>query len=231
MNNSLILVVEDEPEISAIIVSYLEAAGFRTIQAFDGELAYKRFQQLNPDLILLDIKIPKYDGIDVLRDIRRISSTPIIMLTAMAEDIEKISALRLGADDYILKPFNTLEVVERVKAVLRRTKGFKTDECIVRVGMLDIDSSAHAVFVCKGDEKNILPLTHTEFSLIAHMSAAPRRAYSRSELIDACLPEGEALERTIDSHVSNARKKLEMVGARGFLQNVRGVGYRLEPLL
>jgi two-component system response regulator AdeR len=230
MNNSLILVVEDEPEISAIIVSYLEAAGFRTIQAFDGELAYKRFQQLNPDLILLDIKIPKCDGIDVLRDIRRISSTPIIMLTAMAEDIEKISALRLG-DDYILKPFNTLEVVERVKAVLRRTKGFKTDECIVRVGMLDIDSSAHAVFVCKGDEKSILPLTHTEFSLIAHMSAAPRRAYSRSELIDACLPEGEALERTIDSHVSNARKKLEMVGARGFLQNVRGVGYRLEPLL
>lgn len=223
--------VEDEPEISAIIASYLEAAGFRTIQAFDGDLAYKMFQQLNPDLILLDIKIPKCDGIDVLRDIRRVSNTPIIMLTAMAQDIEKISALRLGADDYILKPFNTLEVLERVKAVLRRTKGFKSDEAIVRVGMLDIDSSAHAVFVCKDDEKKILPLTHTEFSLIAHMSVAPRRAYSRSELIDACLPEGEALERTIDSHVSNARKKLEMVGARGFLQNVRGVGYRLEPLL
>ncbi|MFT5420499.1 MAG: two-component system response regulator AdeR [Candidatus Endobugula sp.] len=231
MNNSLILVVEDEPEISTIIVSYLEAAGFRTLQAGDGELAYKIFQQLHPDLILLDIKIPKCDGIDVLRDIRRMSSTPIIMLTAMAEDIEKISALRLGADDYILKPFNTLEVVERVKAVLRRTKGVNTDEGIVRVGMLDIDSSAHAVFVCHGDEKKILPLTHTEFSLIAHMSVAPRRAYSRSELIDACLPEGEALERTIDSHVSNARKKLEVVGARGFLQNVRGVGYRLESLL
>ncbi|MFQ3324398.1 MAG: two-component system response regulator AdeR [Pseudomonadales bacterium] len=231
MNNALILVAEDEPEILAIVIPYLEGAGFRTIQASDGALAYTLFQQLNPDLVLLDIRMPKRDGIEVLRDIRRISNTPIIMLTAMADDIEKISALRLGADDYILKPFNTLEVVERVKAVLRRTKGFNSEEHLVRVGILDIDSSAHAVFVCKGDDKNILSLTHTEFSLIEHMSAAPRRAYSRSELIDACLPEGEALERTIDSHISNARRKLEIAGAGGFLQNVRGVGYRLEPLL
>jgi two-component system response regulator AdeR len=231
MNNSLILVVEDEPEISEIIVSYLERAGFRTIQAMDGVLAYTLFRQLNPDLILLDIKMPKRDGIDVLRDIRKVSNTPIIMLTAMAEDIEKISALRLGADDYILKPFNPLEVVERVKAVLRRTKGAENDEHLVRIGMLDIDSSAHAVFVCEGEDKKMLPLTQTEFLLIAHMSAAPRRAYSRSELIDACLPEGEALERTIDSHVSNARRKLETAGVKGFLQTVRGVGYRLVPLL
>lgn len=231
MNNSLILVVEDEPEISEIIVSYLERAGFRTIQAADGALAYTLFRQFSPDLILLDIKMPKRDGIDVLRDIRKVSNTPIIMLTAMAEDIEKISALRLGADDYILKPFNTLEVVERVKAVLRRTKGSDNNENLVQVGLLDIDSSAHAVFVGEGEDKKMLPLTHTEFSLIAHMSAAPRRAYSRSELIDACLPEGEALERTIDSHVSNARRKLEAEGVKGFLQTVRGVGYRLEPLL
>jgi two-component system response regulator AdeR len=231
MNNSLILVVEDEPEISEIIVSYLEGAGFRTIQAADGVSAYTLFRQLSPDLILLDIKMPKRDGVDVLRDIRKVSNTPIIMLTAMAEDIEKISALRLGADDYILKPFNTLEVVERVKAVLRRTNGSDNNEYLIRVGMLDIDSSAHAVFVCEGEDKKILPLTHTEFSLIAHMSAAPRRAYSRSELIDSCLPEGEALERTIDSHVSNARRKLETAGVKGFLQTVRGVGYRLEPLL
>lgn len=231
MNNALILVVEDEQEISEIIVSYLDNAGFRTIQAADGVLAYSLFQQLNPDLILLDIKIPERDGIEVLRDIRRISSTPIIMLTACSEDIEKISALRLGADDYILKPFNTLEVVERIKAVLRRTKGVEIDASLVRVGMLDIDSSAHAVFVCTGNEKRILPLTRTEFSLIEHMSSAPRRAYSRSELIEACLPEGETLERTIDSHVSNARRKLEVSGAIGFLQTVRGVGYRLEPLL
>ncbi len=136
MNNSLILVVEDEPEISAILVSYLEVAGFRTAQAADGDIAYTLFRQLSPDLILLDIKMPKRDGIDVLRDIRRVSNTPIIMLTAMSEDIEKISALRLGADDYILKPFNTLEVIERVKAVLRRTKGTADIEYLVRVGML-----------------------------------------------------------------------------------------------
>jgi two-component system response regulator AdeR len=231
MENSLILVVEDEPEISVIIVSYLKAAGFRTILAGDGDMAFTMHQQMKPDLILLDIKIPKRDGIDVLRDIRKLSYTPIIMLTAMAEDIEKISALRLGADDYILKPFNTLEMVERVKAVLRRTKGFEADKGLVRVGVLDIDLSAHALFVCNGGEKVYLALTYTEFSLIAHMSSASRRAYSRSELVDACLPEGETLERTIDSHVSNARKKLETAGAKGFLQNVRGVGYRLETLL
>jgi two-component system response regulator AdeR len=190
MNNSLILVVEDEPEITIIVTSYLEAAGFRTIQAGDGDLAYKLFQELNPDLILLDIKIPKRDGNDLLRDIRRISTTPIIMLTAMADDIEKVAALRLGADDYILKPFNSLEVVERVKAVLRRTKGSDNDEALIRVGMLDIDISAHAVFACRANEKKLLALTYTEFSLIAHMSVAPRRAYSRS---DRCLsPRGRS---------------------------------------
>jgi len=124
----------------------------------------------------------------------------------MAEDIEKISALRLGADDYIVKPFNPLEVVERVKAILRRLDGAAAPERTLSIGVLDIDRSAHAVFIREGRDRRLVFLTHTEFLLIAHMASAPRRAFSRSELVDACLPEGEVLARTIDSHVSNARR-------------------------
>ena len=230
MTNALVLVAEDEPEITDIIVTYLDRAGFRTVTAMDGELALLHFRSFKPDIVLLDVKMPKRDGIDVLRSIRQASDTPVIMITAMAEEIEKISTLRLGADDYIIKPFNALEVVERVKAVLRRTRGTIDVSRTVAVGQLDIDPSAHAVFIRNGETRRSITLTHTEFSIISHMSATPHRAFSRSELVDACLPEGDALERTIDSHVSNARRKLELAGAKGFLETVRGVGYRLEPL-
>lgn len=230
MDNALILVVEDEPEISNIIVAYLERTGFRTVTANDGELALTQYRLLKPDLVLLDIKMPKRDGIEVLREIRQTSDTPVIMITAMAEDIEKISALRLGADDYVIKPFNTLEIVERVKAVLRRGQGTTRTDRAINVGPLVIDNSAHAVFIRIGHDTQSISLTHSEFLLVSHMARAPKRAYSRSELVDACLPEGDALERTIDSHVSNARRKLNSAGAPGFLETVRGVGYRLEPL-
>ncbi len=231
MRNTLVLVAEDEPDILDILISYLDRAGFRTISARDGALALTLFWQVNPDIVLLDVKMPKLDGIEVLRDIRRKSDIPIIMITAMSEDIEKISALRLGADDYIIKPFNTLEVVERVKAVLRRTHGSIGKSRTINIGPIVVDSTTHAVFVKDGSARKHVSLTHTEFLLIEHMANAPRRAYSRLELVDACLPEGDALERTIDSHVSNARKKLHKAGAIGFLETVRGVGYRLEPLL
>lgn len=230
MNNALVLIAEDEPEISQIIATYLERAGFRTATASDGDIALAVFQQLKPDIILLDIKMPKRDGVDVLRELRRTSQTPVIMITAMAEDIEKISALRLGADDYITKPFNALEVVERVKAVLRRGDTLSDGSKPLRVGPLYIDLSAHAIFAERDTGSELLPLTRTEYSLMAHMARAPRRAFSRSELVDACLSEGDALERTVDSHISNARRKVENTGVVGYLQTVRGVGYRLAPL-
>ncbi len=230
MNNSLVLIAEDDLEISEIIVSYLERAGFRTIRATDGAVTMDLFRQLEPDIVLLDVNMPKRDGIEVLREIRQLSDTPVIMVTAMTEDIEKVSALRLGADDYVLKPFNPLEVIERVKAVLRRTNGQVNGIRSIRVGMLEINLNSHAIFVCLGNNKHHVVLTQTEFALIAHMSSMPKKAYARSELVDACLPEGNALERTIDSHISNARKKLQLAGATGFLETIRGVGYRLEPI-
>ena len=230
MDNALVLIAEDQPEISQIIVTYLERAGFRTATAHDGEIALAVFQQLKPDIVLLDVKMPKRDGVDVLRELRRTYETPIIMITAMAEDIEKISALRLGADDYITKPFNPLEVVERVKAVLRRSDALSDKSNSLRVGPLLIDTSAHAIFTEIGGTSQFVSLTLTEYSLIAHMARAPQRAFNRSELVDACLSEGDALERTVDSHISNARRKLEELGVVGYLQTVRGVGYRLAPL-
>jgi len=230
MDNALILVAEDEPEIADIVTAYLERANFRTVRAGDGIVTNALFHQLKPDLVLLDIKMPKRGGNEVLLDIRRVSDTPVIMLTALDDDLDKVSALRMGADDYVLKPFNPQEVVERVKAVLRRNQSTFGHSRSVNVGPLEIDINAHAVFSRASDKKVTISLTHTEFLLIQHMSTSPQRAYSRSELVDACLPEGDALERTIDSHVSNARRKLENAGISGFLQTVRNVGYRLEPL-
>ncbi|MTI02022.1 response regulator [Roseibium sp. RKSG952] len=231
MSNDLILIAEDEREIAEIIKAYLERAGFRTVTAADGDLALSHFRQLKPALALLDVKMPKRDGIEVLRVIRQSSDTPVIMVTAMAEDIEKISALRLGADDYVVKPFNALEVVERVKVVLRRSgPGAWPEERPVTVGALVIDKSAYSVFAIDDDTRAPVPLTQTEYAIIAHMCRTPQRAFSRAELIDACVPEGDVLERTIDSHISNARRKLEEAGVLGFLETVRGVGYRLEPL-
>ncbi|MCG8442175.1 MAG: response regulator [Caulobacterales bacterium] len=230
VENALILVAEDEANIAEIIVSYLERAGLRAVTARDGEIAIAQHRLLNPDLVLLDVKLPKRDGVDVLRTLRQYAQTPVIMVTAMAEDLEKISALRLGADDYVVKPFNPLELVERVKAVLRRADAAGGPARILRAGVVEIDPNKHAVFVVEGSERSLVALTPTEYTLIAHMGGAPQRAYARSELVDACLPEGEALERTIDSHVSNARRKLEAAGARGYLEAVRGIGYRLQPL-
>lgn len=231
MSNELILVAEDEAEIAEIISTYLERAGYRAITASDGDSALKLWRQLAPSLLLLDVKMPNRDGIDVLRCVRQSADTPVIMVTAMAEELERISALRLGADDYVVKPFSPLEVVERVKAVLRRTdrRGGRRNHTVT-IRSLIIDHSAHAAFVARGSARDAIPLTHTEYAIVATMASRPTRAYSRSELIDACLPESEALERTIDSHISNARRKLDAAGISGFLETVRGVGYRLEPL-
>jgi two-component system, OmpR family, response regulator AdeR len=227
MENALILVAEDEPDISNILTSYLERDGFRTVTAGDGEVALMHHQMLKPDLILLDVQMPKRDGMAVLAEVRRRGSTPVIMATARAEDLDKLSALHVGADDYVVKPFNPMEVVARVKAVLRRTNGEMADPVVLRVGPVEIDTVCYIVSVIGETETVALDLTLTEYRLLEHMARAPRRVFSRSELVDACLPEGDALERTVDSHISNLRRKLDTAGAPGHCVVVRGIGYRL----
>lgn len=228
MDNALILVAEDEPEIAQILTSYLQRDGFRTVTACDGEAALMHHAMLRPDLVLLDVQMPKRDGFAVLAELRQRGNTPVIMATARAEDLDKLSALRIGADDYVVKPFNPMEVVARVKAVLRRTMGGDDEPGILRFGAIEIDTAGYIATVIGGGGPVAMDLTLTEYRLLAHLARTPRRVFTRSDLVDACLPEGDALERTVDSHVSNLRRKLEAAGAGGLCVVVRGVGYRLS---
>ncbi|CAM4202049.1 response regulator [Comamonas aquatilis] len=227
----LVLVVEDEPSIASILNAYLERDGLRARVAQDGEQALQLFRQLRPDLVLLDIHLPKVDGVDVLREIRNEGQAPVIMVTALADDVDKLLALRMGADDYVVKPFNPPEVVARVRAVLRRTKTPAVAVAApLRVGPIEIDKEAHSALIY-GDDGLAIPLslTLTEFRLLACLAAQPRRCFSRAYLIENCLPESDALERVIDSHLSKLRRKLQLAGQDGLIETVRGIGYRLWP--
>lgn len=226
---ALILIAEDEPEIADIVAAYLSRAGFRTVHAINGRKALEVHQTLKPDLVLLDVQMPLLDGWQVLSEIRHRGSTPVIMLTAMDQDIDKLMGLRIGADDYVVKPFNPAEVVARTQAVLRRSMqhGRQDDQRVLRAAPFEIDLDNHEVTVQQGTISHRLVLTLTEFRLLAQLVRAPRRVFSRAELLAACLPEGDALERTVDSHISKLRKKLEELEITGIPAGVRGVGYRL----
>ena len=182
-----------------------------------------------PDLVLLDVQMPEIDGWRVLSEIRLRGNTPVIMLTAMDQDIDKLTGLRIGADDYVVKPFNPAEVVARTQAVLRRASPLSGhhDQRILRVAPFQIDLDSHEVLVELGGEMQRLELTLTEFKLLVQLARAPKRVFSRAELLANSLPEGDALERTVDSHLSKLRKKIEGLGIADILSGVRGVGYRL----
>lgn len=228
-NQSLILVAEDDDEIADILMSYLQRAGMKTLRAADGEHALT-LQRLNkPDLILLDIHLPVFDGWCVLSTLRKDSNVPVIMVTARDQDVDKLMGLRLGADDYVIKPFNPSEVVARVEAVLRRTKPLADhiDSRPIRTSFITLYPDDFYVEI-HVDEKTVTPtLTTTEFKLLAWLAKNPRRVCSREELLNACLPEGDTLDRTVDSHMSKLRKKLEQCGLKGVPESIRGMGYRL----
>ena len=226
MTNALILIVEDEPEIADILRRYFEREGYRTVSAGDGETGLSHHMRLKPDLVVLDVKLPRQDGFEVLSVLRQRGDTPVIMVTALAQDIDKLQALRSGADDYVVKPFNPLEVVARAKVVLRRAGHNR--KRIMRVGALLIDMDAHTAIAEVNHQRHNLDLTRTEFRLLAHMAQWPNRVFERGELVDACLPEGDAVDRTVDSHISKLRRKLHEAGVDNQLTGVRGVGYRLE---
>ena len=223
----LVLVVEDEPNIAGVLSAYLERDGLRIRMAHDGEEALQSFRQLRPDLVLLDIHLPKVDGVDVLKMIRSDGDVPVIMVTALADDVDKLLALRMGADDYVVKPFNPPEVVARVRAVLRRTQA-KPAPVAAPIRVVDVEAHSAAVYDDQGNPVS-LSLTLTEFRLLACLAAQPRRCFSRSYLIENCLPESDALERVIDSHLSKLRRKLQLAGQDGLIETVRGIGYRLWP--
>lgn len=187
MNKPMALIVEDEPHIASILTAYLERDGLRAQIAQDGTQALQLFRQVRPDIVLLDISLPGMDGLDVLRAIRDEGQTPVIMVSAMVDDVDKLLALRLGADDYVSKPFNPPEVVARIRAVLRRTQAPHGKDTPTRVGQIEIDPQAHSAIVYDAaGHPTLLSLTLTEFRLLSCLASQPRRCFSRTHLIDNC---------------------------------------------
>lgn len=223
--SALILIVEDEPQLAEVLEAYARQEGYRTERASDGNLALTLYRAAKPDLILLDIMLPARSGLEVLKAVRADGPTPVIMVTARAEESDQIVGLELGADDYVVKPFRPREVMARIKAVLRRAGSALNDaEKPLRVGPLEVDRRAVVARV----NGRPLSLTPAEFRLLAHLAEAPGRAFTREELLAAALPDSEALERVVDAHLASVRRKLEAEQVPFLLHTVRGVGYRLE---
>lgn len=229
MAQQKILVVEDDLDSASILEAYLRKDDFAVKLAHDGEQALQLHAQWQPDLILLDVMLPKVSGTDVLAAIRRTSNTPIIMVTAIGDEPEKLGALRYGADDYVVKPYSPKEVVVRAHAVLRRARPARQANAILRHGPLTVDTGAvQATIDDAAGQPVALSLTLAEFNLLATLLRTPFKAFTRHELLEGCLPESEALERAVDVHIHNLRRKLGQHGIDGVLTTVRGVGYRFK---
>ncbi len=222
-----VLLIEDEMQIVRLVRAYLEQAGFQVSVARDGEEGLRRARQEQPDLVILDLMLPKMDGLDVCRTIRKSSNVPIIMLTARTEETDKLVGLELGADDYITKPFSPRELVARARAVLRRANAAGAEPTdLVRVGGLEIDAATHTATV----DGVPVELTRTEFDLLLTLARHPGRVYTRAQLLEAVLGDAyEGYERTIDAHIKNLRRKIEPDPRQPrYIQTVYGVGYKLQ---
>ncbi|MGN0517061.1 response regulator transcription factor [Eubacterium sp.] len=224
-----ILVVDDDLNICELLKLYLENEGYMVFTANDGQEAVDTFQNKTPDLVLLDIMLPKKDGWQVCREIRKISSAPIIMLTAKGETFDKVLGLELGADDYVVKPFDAKEVMARVKAVLRRTNGesenTENEKKTVIYDNLEINITNYEMKV-KGVAVDTPP---KELELIYHFASNPNRVYTRDQLLDEVWGfDYYGDSRTVDVHVKRLREKLEGVSDKWCLKTVWGVGYKFE---
>ncbi len=224
------LVVDDEKDLTKLVGSYLEADGFEVTQAFDGEEAVALARQVDPDVVVLDLGLPRIDGIEVCRQLRTFSDCYIVMLTARTAEVDKLIGLSVGADDYMTKPFSPRELIARIRAMLRRprrtTGSTGTGEEPPRVfGALSIDTAAREVFL----ERDLVALTRTEFDVLATLSERPRLAFSRRQLIEAVWGDNwVGDEHLVDVHVGHLRRKLQDDPDNPrFIRTVRGVGYRM----
>ena len=220
-----VLVVEDEIEIARVVRDYLANAGFEVIVVGDGDSAVASVRSTRPDLLVLDLGLPGRDGLDVAREVRRWSDTPIVILTARGDEADRIVGLELGADDYVVKPFSPKELVARVRAVLRRSRTSARPEEVIRAGEVEIDTAKMHVAV----SGRPVELTPTEFQLLATLARQPGRVFTRSQLLDAVHGVAiESYERAIDAHIKNIRRKIETdPGSRRVVETVFGVGYRV----
>ena len=219
-----VLVVDDELKITRLLRDYLEQAGFSVLTAADGPAALSIARAEQPDMIVLDLGLPGLDGLDVTRSIRSGSDVPIIILTARADESDRIVGLELGADDYLVKPFSPKELVARVRAVLRRVDASVGTPEVVRAPGLSIDTARRAVTI----DESAVELTPSEYDLLVHLARTPGRVFTRSQLLDALHGVAfESYERAIDAHVKNLRRKIETDPAHPkYLLTVYGVGYK-----
>lgn len=217
-----ILVVEDEPELAALEADYLRAAGYRAETIDDGAAALAAIRRAPPDLLVLDLMLPGLDGLAVCRAVREHSALPIVMVTARAEEVDRLIGLELGADDYLCKPFSPRELVARVRAILRRCG----HHAPAPASPLRIDEAAQRAWAGEA----ALVLTPSEFRLLAALAGRPGQVFSRQRLLDLANPDGlEVNDRAVDSHIKNLRRKLAAaLPGLDPIHSVYGVGYRLE---
>jgi DNA-binding response OmpR family regulator len=221
-----VLVVEDSPEFRGVLVPLLRAEGFQVEEAIDGEAAVAVARASEPSVVVLDLNLPKLDGVEVCRQIRTFSDAYVIMLTAKADEVDKLIGLSVGADDYMTKPFSPRELLARIRAMLRRPRVAAPEGGTVRrFGELRIDPLAREVF--RGEEK--IELTRIEFDLLDVLSSNPRMAFSRAKLLERVWgPDWFGDDHVVDVHVSNLRKKIgDDPGSPQYVRTVRGVGYRM----
>jgi len=221
-----ILVVDDQSNVRRLLQEYLTEQGFRVVTAADGQSAIYNARHEQPDLILLDIMMPKMDGYQFLRQFRKERQTPVIIITAREEETDAVLGLDLGADDYVVKPFRMRELLARIQAVLRRS-GSATDTFeLLREGEILLDERTHTVSV-RGEPAQLTPI---EFDLLATLMRSPGRVFTRGELVDALTDSGFAgLDSTLNVHIRNLRLKIEFrPGEPEYIETVFGIGYRFK---
>ncbi|MCW2254429.1 two-component system response regulator BaeR [Providencia alcalifaciens] len=225
-SNAHVLIVEDEPKLGQLLCDYLEAAGYQPSLLQRGNVVIDFVQQHQPDIILLDLMLPGMDGLTICRELRKFCETPVIMVTAKTEEIDRLLGLEIGADDYICKPFSPREVVARVKTILRRCQRSSTSD--KNKTQLIIDESAFQVRY--GDQ--LLELTPAEFRLLKFLSDNTGTVFSRDQLLDILYDDHRIVtDRTIDSHVKNLRRKLELLdNEKTFIRSIYGLGYRWDEV-
>ena len=229
MDGTTILVVEDEPSIAEVVGLYLKRAGYLVTIARDGEAALRALVQQLPDLVVLDLMLPRVDGLEIMRWLRERGDTPLIMLTARSQEVDRIAGLEMGADDYVVKPFSPQELVSRVRAVLRRSQAggrLPGDKSLV-IGRLQIDPSARTVEV----DGQPQPVTAREFDLLWILASHPRQLLTRDQLLNLAWGQTEYLDpSTVTVHIRRLREKIEQDPANPqHIITVWGVGYRFEP--
>jgi two-component system alkaline phosphatase synthesis response regulator PhoP len=226
MSKGIILVIDDEEDLIELVRYNLNKEGFEVIGAGDGESGLRQARQNKPDVIIIDLMLPGMDGLEVCRLLRSGDETahiPLVMLTAKGSESDRVVGLELGADDYITKPFSPRELAARIKALLRRTRGFGQNRSLIRRGEISIDLNSHEVS-CQGEA---VELTATEYRLLQFMASHPGHVFSRNSIIENVLGRNvTVLDRTIDVHVMSLRRKLGECGE--WIETIRGFGYRFR---